>query len=106
MMSKQDPTTQKQRFEQTARELGVDLDEDRLRGALRSIAHSPQPLPRDAWLAVKWPDGHIELSTQKNHGYRHWVTASESDLPDGLAVTDYRECGLIDIVDVPPAEKG
>jgi len=33
---------QKQRFEQAARELGVDLDEDKLKEALRRMKDQPQ----------------------------------------------------------------
>ena len=45
--------TQRERFEQTARELGVDLDEETLKEALRKIAPAPKdrrsaPTKKDA----------------------------------------------------------
>jgi len=35
-------TDQRQRFEHAARELGVDLDEEKLKAALRKIAPDPK----------------------------------------------------------------
>ncbi len=37
-----DKEDQRQRFEQAARELGVDLDEDKLKEALRRMKDQPQ----------------------------------------------------------------
>ena len=37
MMSGKSPSEQSERFEQTARELGVELDEDKLKEALRRM---------------------------------------------------------------------
>lgn len=39
-MTGKSPSNQRERFEQTARDLGVDLDEEKLKEALREIAGS------------------------------------------------------------------
>lgn len=39
-------SSQRERFEKTARELGVDLDEEKLRDALRRIAPEKPPEPQ------------------------------------------------------------
>lgn len=41
-----EPKTQADRFEQAARELGVDLDEEKLKEALRKIAPATPPQPQ------------------------------------------------------------
>lgn len=38
-----EPKTQAERFQQTARELGVELDEEKLKEALRDLANSRSP---------------------------------------------------------------
>ena len=42
MMSGKSPSEQSERFKQAARELGVDLDEDKLKEALRKLGKPPQ----------------------------------------------------------------
>lgn len=50
MVSKDDKQSQSERFKQTARDLGVELDEDKLKEALRRMK---EPQPKDGKKAPK-----------------------------------------------------
>lgn len=90
------------RFKDAARELECDDDPERFAERVRKIANAPpaphskkksetaplNPLPRSEWVALKDGDGMVAVSTQERAGYRYWEMVEESDLPDGLAVSD------------------
>ncbi len=96
------PADQRERFEQAARELGVDLDEEKLIAALRQVAMpAARPLPRLDWIAVRSAAGVVEVSLHQRAGYRHWTVMPESDLPDYLAVADDLKSVLVNEIDVP-----
>lgn len=112
---------QLEKFKQAARELECDDDPERFAERMRKIAKAPPApqsksgsgtealtrLPEPYWLAERCDDGRIAVSTHvRPNGYHHWVMMQESDLPEGLTVSDYNEGAVVKGIDVPSVKEG